>query len=184
MKEKEESKTEKKDTKKEILSWVITIGVAVVIALLIDSFIIVNASIPSGSMENTIMTGDRAMGFRLYYLFADPKRGDIIVFEYPDDESKLFIKRIIGEPGDKVEIKEGKVYINDSDVPLDEPYLKDSSDTRSFGPYQVPEDCYFVMGDNRILSGDARFWTNTYVRRDQIKGKALFRYWKGFKWLG
>ena len=165
MKEKEESKTEKKDTKKEILSWVITIGVAVVIALLIDSFIIVNASIPSGSMENTIMTGDRVMGFRLYYLFADPKR-------------------IIGEPGDKVEIKEGKVYINDSDVPLDEPYLKDSSDTRSFGPYQVPEDCYFVMGDNRILSGDARFWTNTYVRRDQIKGKALFRYWKGFKWLG
>lgn len=184
MKEKEESKTEKKDTKKEILSWVITIGVAVVIALLIDSFIIVNASIPSGSMENTIMTGDRVMGFRLYYLFADPKRGDIIVFEYPDDESKLFIKRIIGEPGDKVEIKEGKVYINDSDVPLDEPYLKDSSDTRSFGPYQVPVDCYFVMGDNRILSGDARFWTNTYVRRDQIKGKALFRYWKGFKWLG
>ena len=69
-------------------------------------------------------------------------------------------------------------------MPLDEPYLKDSSDTRSFGPYQVPEDCYFVMGDNRILSGDARFWTNTYVRRDQIKGKALFRYWKGFKWLG
>lgn len=179
-----EKEVKKRSAKREIFSWIITLGAAVVIALLIDSFVIVNATIPSGSMENTIMTGDRVLGFRLYYWFAEPKRGDIIIFDYPDDPSKLFIKRIIGEPGDTVEIIDGKVYINQSETPLEEPYLKDSSDTRSFGPYQVPEDCYFVMGDNRLLSGDSRFWTNTYVRRDQIRGKALFRYWKGFKWLG
>ena len=105
------------------------------------------------------MTGDKLIALRTFYWFEDPKRGDIVVFEYPDDPSELFIKRIIGEPGDKVEIIDGKVYINDSREPLKEDYLKEPMEG-SFGPYTVPEDCYFMMGDNRNDSLDSRFWND------------------------
>ena len=95
-KEKEESVS----TARELFQWVAAIVAAVLIALAIDNFVIVNAQIPSGSMENTIMTGDRVIGNRFAYSFSDPQRFDIIIFRYPDDESQLFIKRIIGLPGD------------------------------------------------------------------------------------
>ena len=96
----------------ELIQWSIVIISAVVLAVLINSFVIVKAQIPSGSMENTIMTGDRVFGNRLAYAFSDPDRFDIIIFRYPDDESQLFIKRIIGLPGETVEIRNGSIYIN------------------------------------------------------------------------
>ena len=167
---------EKTSVGKELFQWVLVILGAVILAFLIDTFVIVNAQIPSGSMENTIMTGDRVFGNRLAYKFSDPKRFDIIIFKYPDDESQLFIKRIIGLPGETVEIHDGNIYINGSDSPLEDVDIKEPMEG-SFGPYTVPEGCYFVMGDNRNNSRDSRYWENTFVSEDEILGKAVFRYW-------
>ena len=167
---------EKTSVGKELFQWVLVIIGAVILAFLIDTYVIVNAQIPSGSMENTIMTGDRVFGNRLAYKFSDPKRFDIIIFKYPDDESQLFIKRIIGLPGETVEIHDGNIYINGSDTPLEDVDIKEPMEG-SFGPYTVPEGCYFVMGDNRNNSRDSRYWENTFVSEDEILGKAVLRYW-------
>ena len=161
----------------------------VVIVTVVNNVVLINAKIPSPSMEKTIMTGDRIFGFRLAYginidffghnytkKFRDPERFDIVIFKYPDDESKLYIKRVIGLPGEKVQILDGKVYINDSRTPLDDSFLPEKMEG-DFGPYQVPENCYFMLGDNRNWSNDSRSWVNTYVRRDQILAKAALRYW-------
>jgi signal peptidase I len=164
--------------KDEVFSWLLTFVVAIAVALLIKNYVIINANVPTGSMENTIMPGDDLFGFRLSYLLGKPERGDIVIFKFPDDESQKFIKRIIGLPGEKVVIEDGKIYINDSEVPLEETYLKEEWVVAT-GPYEfnVPEDCYFVMGDNRNDSNDARFWDNTYVTSKEIIGKAEFVYY-------
>ncbi len=161
---------------KELLLWIAAIAAGILTAVFISNFIIVNAEIPSGSMENTIMPGDRILGNRLAYLNSDPERFDIIIFRYPDDESQLFIKRVIGLPGETVEIRDGSIYINESDEPLQDVNIKEPMEG-SFGPYTVPEDCYFVMGDNRNNSKDSRYWENTFVTKDEILGKAFFKYW-------
>lgn len=101
----------------------------------------------------------------------------------PDDESRLFIKRVIGLPGETVEIKDGKVYINDSSTPLDDSFIPEKM-TGNYGPYKVPENCYFMLGDNRNNSNDSRFWKNKFVRFDQLVGKAVVRYYPSIKWLG
>ena len=177
-KEKKEKKPkEKVDLKREILSYVILLAIVAGVVLLINTFVLINARIPSGSMEDTIMENDQIFGNRLAYSFgADPQRMDIIIFKYPDDESKLFIKRIIGLPGETVEVVDGRVYINGSNTSLDDSFCKETP-LGDFGPYTVPEGCYFVMGDNRNHSNDSRLWTNKFVRRDQIVGKAFLRYW-------
>lgn len=174
-KSKQEVPEEEFSLKREIMEWVIVICIAITIAVVLNTFIIVNAIIPSASMEPTIMTGNRIFGNRLAYINDEPKRGDIIIFRFPDNEKELFIKRIIGEPGDTVEVIDGKVYINGSDTALDEPYLK-VTPLGDYGPYEVPEGSYFVMGDNRNNSADSRFWKNTFVKREKILGKAAFRY--------
>ena len=172
-KEKEESVS----TARELFQWVAAIVAAVLIALAIDNFVIVNAQIPSGSMENTIMTGDRYFGLRISYLFEEPQRQDIIVFKFPDDESRVFVKRIIGIPGDIVEIKNDTVYVNGEQ--LEEPYLKEPMALGQNMVFEVPADSYFVMGDNRNISNDARYWNNTYVKKEQIIGKAIVKYYSG-----
>jgi len=171
------------DLKAEILSWVQIIVCAVVIALCMNTFIIANSRVPSASMETTIMTGDRVIGSRLTYkLFDDPERGDIIIFRWPDNEKILFVKRIIGVPGDTVEIRDGQVYLNGSDTPLEEPYIREPMEPEpGTMQFTVPEDAYFCMGDNRNESMDARYWHNTFVYRDKIIAKVCFRYWPGFK---
>ena len=178
---------------KAILSATKTTILSFLIAMIVVSSAIINAVIPSGSMENTIMTGDRLIGNRLAYeinlqigdkqickKLSDPKRFDIIIFKYPDDESILYIKRIIGLPGETVEVKSGNVYINNSKKPLDDSFTTKKT-IGNFGPYTVPEGSYFVMGDNRNDSNDSRFWKNTYVKFEQILGKAVFRYYPRFK---
>lgn len=175
-------KTSKKISKKknslgrELVEDVIMVLVVLVVVFLIKNFILINAQIPSGSMENTIMTGDRVFGNRLAYRFGEPERGDIAIFKYPDDESELYIKRVMGLPGDTIEIRDGLLYLNHSEQPLDEPYLKETP-TGDFGPYQVPEGCYFMLGDNRNKSHDSRFWENTFVTRENVLAKAVFRYY-------
>lgn len=161
---------------KECGQWMITIAAGILIALFISKVLIINAEIPSGSMEDTIMPGDRVVGNRLAYLTHEPERFDIIIFRYPDDESQLFIKRVIGLPGETVEIRDGKIYINGSSTPLKDVKTKEPMEG-SFGPYKVPEDCYFVMGDNRNNSKDSRYWIHTFVTDDEILGKAVFKYW-------
>ena len=175
-------KTSKKTSKKknslgrELVEDVIMVLVVLVVVFLIKNFILINAQIPSGSMENTIMTGDRVFGNRLAYRFGEPERGDIAIFKYPDDESELYIKRVMGLPGDTIKIRDGLLYLNHSEQPLDEPYLKETS-RGDFGPYQVPEGCYFMLGDNRNKSHDSRFWENTFVTRENVLAKAVFRYY-------
>ncbi len=159
---------------KEVVNTILMLLACIAIAKMINSFIIVNARVPSASMETTIMTNDRLVANRLAYVFDTPERGDIVVFEAPDDPEKLYIKRVIGTPGDKVEIVDGYLYLNDQLV--DEPYLKEPM-VGSFGPYYVPEDNYFMLGDNRNNSLDARYWRNTYVPEDTILGKAVFTYY-------
>lgn len=168
--------------KKEVISWVKTILLAAILAAVVNSFFIVNAEVPTGSMENTIMTGDRILALRTSYWFDAPQRGDIIVFRYPDDpEGKtLYVKRVIGEPGDVVEVLNGDVSI-DGEV-LKEDYIAETTQG-DFGPYIVPEGCYFMMGDNRNHSLDSRFWENKFVEEDEILGKVVLRYYKGFKWI-
>ncbi len=111
--------------KKEIISWIQIIVAAVIIALVLNNFIIANSRVPTGSMENTIMSKSRVIGSRLSYLTSDPERGDVVIFHFPDDPTGkiYYVKRVIGLPGETVNVVDGKVYINDSDTPLDEPYL-------------------------------------------------------------
>lgn len=170
----------KKSVKKEIFGYLRVIVAGIVIAVLLNKFVIINADITSESMRTTLEKGDKLIGLRLSYIFSKPERGDVIIFEYPDDGDKLLIKRVIGLPGEMVIIKDGLVYINGSEVPLEEPYAHGVS-RQDFGPYLIPADCYFVLGDNRDNSKDSRYWKNTYVTKKQIIAKALFRYNNGFK---
>lgn len=167
---------------KELWEYIKMIIFVIVVVLIVNNVLLINARVPSESMEKTIMTGDRFFGNRLAYLFNDPERFDIVVFKYPDDESQLFVKRVIGLPGETVEIREGKVYINGSDTPLDDSFTPETP-MGNYGPYVVPEDSYFMLGDNRNHSGDSRFWKQPYVEKDKIVGKAILRYFPGIKIL-
>lgn len=170
---------DKKSVMKEVLSWVVIIPIAALIAVFITRVLIIKTEIISGSMIPEMQVGDKVVGNRLAYLFKNPQRGDIVFFEYPDDESRIFVKRIIGVPGDTIVIEDGFVYLNGSETPIEEPYVF-HPDEDSFGPFEVPENCYFMMGDNRIVSNDSRKWVTTYVTRDEILGKAVFRFWPSF----
>ena len=160
--------------------------IALFISVLILRFVIVNAQVPTGSMKNTILIGDRLIGFRLSYIFDSPKRGDVIIFKYPDNEKENFVKRVIGEPGDTVKIERGIVYIND--IAIDEPYIREPMNVNAQTlEFHVPDNCYFVMGDNRNESWDSRYWTTThYVEKSKIIAKVLFKYFndeeKKFTW--
>ncbi len=168
------------EIKKEIFSWVKTILFAVVLSLVLSNFVVINAQVPTGSMMDTIMKDDRIFAFRLQYLFSEPSRNDIAVFRYPDDRKVLYVKRIIGLPGETIQIRDGKVYINDVQQPLDDSFCREAPDG-DFGPYEVPEGHYFMLGDNRNGSIDSRFWINTYVPKEDILGKVIFKYYKGFR---
>ena len=167
----------KTNWKKEVWEWAKIIVAAAAIALFLNTFIIANSRVPSGSMETTIMTGDRVIGSRLTYKFEDPERGDIAIFRFPDDEKIYYVKRIIGLPGDTIDIVDGHVYLNGSDTPLEEPYIREPMLPEAPMHFEVPEDSYFMMGDNRNYSADARRWQNTYVKKEKIIAKVLFRYY-------
>ncbi|MBR4015892.1 MAG: signal peptidase I [Anaerotignum sp.] len=166
--------------KSEVISWVKTIVLAAVLAGLVNSFIIVNAQVPTGSMENTIMTGDRIVALRTSYWFDSPQRGDVVIFHFPDDPTgkTLYVKRVIGVPGDTVQVRDGQVLLNGQ--VQEEPYIREVT-RGEYGPYVVPEGCYFMMGDNRNSSLDSRFWENKFVEKDQILGKVVMRYYQGVK---
>ncbi|GAB4295316.1 MAG: signal peptidase I [Desulfuromonadia bacterium] len=171
-----------------------SIIVAVILALIIRTFIVQAFKIPSGSMEDTLLIGDHLLVCKFFYgtkvpfidkkflPIRDPKRGDVIVFEYPEDPSKDFIKRVVGTPGDVVEGRDKKVYVNGQlyvdphEVHKESTIIpRDQNPRDNFGPITVPPDSYFVMGDNRDRSYDSRFWG--FVPSAKIKGLAFIKYW-------
>lgn len=159
---------------KEAIEWILWIGGAVIIALILRTYVFSLVIVPTGSMLDTIQLNDRLFVYKLGYTLhvQEIKRGDIVVFKYPDDRKVLYVKRVIGLPGDTIEIKDGVLYINGKLYKED--YLKEPM-IGSFGPYKIPAGHYFMMGDNRNDSHDSRFWENKYVPRDDIIGKVIFR---------
>ncbi|RLA85741.1 MAG: signal peptidase I [Deltaproteobacteria bacterium] len=164
------------------------IAVALLLALFIRAFFIQAYKIPSSSMEPTLLVGDHllvlkcAYGIRIplvgrYLLeFSRPKRGDIIVFVYPRNPKKDFIKRVMGLPGERIQVIDRKVYVNGK--PIEDPWgfwAKGAVLRPNFGPVIVPEGHYFVLGDNRDNSMDSRYWG--FVPKENILGKALIIYW-------
>ncbi len=180
--------------------WSEALIVAVVLALIIRTFLFQAFKIPSGSMLDTLLIGDHLLVNKFIYgtqlpfvddrmlVLRHPKRGDVIVFEFPGDEDKSyfkrrdFIKRVIGLPGDEIEIRDKHVFVNGELYQIPQEVHKDSqtvprmASPRDFtGPIQVPRDKYFVMGDNRDYSFDSRFWG--FVPEKKIKGMAFVKYW-------
>lgn len=153
---------------------------AFIVVFILTNFVLINANIPTGSMNDTIPTGARLFASRLHKVFGEVEYGDIVIFKYPDNNKTIYVKRAIGLPGDTVEGKDGEVYVNGEK--LDEPYIKDKID-KDFGPYIVPEDSYFMLGDNRLNSNDSRYWSDKFVEKDEVLGEALFQYYPNFKIL-
>ena len=190
-----------KRIRKEVFSWIRLIVIVLAAVFVVKQFVIVNAVVPTTSMQNLIDPGDRLIGFRLAYVFGEPQRYDVVIFKYPVDEEQNYIKRVIGLPGETVTISDGEIYIDDSTEPLDEPYLPEEWVDENDGyTFVVPEDSYFVLGDNRNVSLDARFWAEeainagladtpeeaqqyTFVKKNKILGKAIFKYWPHIKSL-
>jgi signal peptidase I len=187
----------KKSTVREYFE---SIVIAVILALFIRTFVVQAFKIPTGSMENNLLIGDHLLVNKFVFgstetwlehallPVKDIHRRDVVVFKYPEEPERDFIKRVIGLPGETVEVREKRVYINGK--PLDEPYVHyleppaapsnlheiTSFDVRErYGPVMVPPGQYFVMGDNRDNSQDSRYWG--FLPRDYIKGKALVIYW-------
>jgi signal peptidase I len=190
----EQAATKKKS---QLRDWTEALIVAAVLALIIRTFFVQAFKIPSGSMENTLLIGDHLLVNKFIYgtqlpfssdpvlAIREPERGDIIVFEFPEDKDKSyfkrrdFIKRVVGLPGDMVEIRSKNVFINGERYITPEAVYKDGNQTKgprdNMLPVKVPEDSYFVMGDNRDRSYDSRFWR--FVDRSAIKGLAFIKYW-------
>jgi signal peptidase I len=181
------------EKKRFLKEYVEPIIIAVLIALFVRTFVVQAFKIPSSSMEPTLLVGDYLLvnkfiyGTRLPFTdkkifeFKKPRRGDIIVFIYPKDRSKDFIKRVIGEEGEKVEIIQNKIYINDQRI--DDPWGHYSEKNplarylpsmERYGPVVVPKDSLFVLGDNRDNSQDSRFWG--FVTLNEVRGKAFIIY--------
>ena len=158
----------------ELKSWSRDILLAFAIAIFIVIFVVQPVKVEGTSMQPRLVDQERIFVNRFIYRFQDIHRGDVVVFWYPRDRSKSFIKRVLGVPGDQVEIRFGTVYVNGSRV--NEPYLNPAfRDIKSFRPVLVPPGHYFVLGDHRNSSNDSRSWG--FVEHDLIYGKAVFSYW-------
>lgn len=181
---KEKSLSKAKYYLRETLSWALIIVIAVLAALFITNYVIFKAVVPTGSMESTIMIDDKLIGNRL---FKNIERGDIVIFPNPDwtensgFEQEYYVKRVIGMPGETLEVRDGGVYINGA--LLKEDYLNEPMENYGAGTYVIPEGCYFCMGDNRNNSGDARFWKNKYLKKEDITAKVVFRFSPSVKWF-
>ena len=159
--------------KKWLWEMVDSIAIALILAFLIRTFIIQPFYIPSGSMYPNLQPNDKVLVNKFIYYFAEPKRGEIMVFHYPLDTKKDYIKRIVGLENGTVEVKDSQVYINGK--VLNEPYLPQGLEYGNFGPFKVPAGNYFMMGDNRPDSQDSRYWGS--LDKKLIIGKATIVFW-------
>ena len=152
---------------------VIIVGTAFVLALLIQQFVVKPFYIPSESMENTLLKGNRVLVSRFVYRFTDPKPGDVVVFHPPSSPKEDYIKRVVAVAGDTVAVRDGKLYVNG--VAKDEPYLKQQFIEGTFPATKVPPGKFWAMGDNRNQSSDSRVFGAVEVNK--ILGKAFMIYW-------
>ena len=181
-------------SKSRLREYTETIIWALALSFLIRTFIVSSFEIPSGSMEDTLLIGDYLLANKFIYgitipLTSDkvlkvrnPHRGDIVIFKFPLDPSQDFIKRVVGVPGDEIQIRDKQVYVNGikytnpHEIHSDPRIIPQGQGVRdNFGPVRVPENAYFMMGDNRDNSYDSRFWG--YVKDKDIIGEALIKYW-------
>lgn len=171
-------KTKKEKAKEELKEWFKDILFAVVVAFLVTQ-VVMPTVVKQHSMENTLMEDDYIfVGKKAYKWFGEPERGDIVIFDTDlssegNGRNKMLVKRIIGLPGDTIAIHDGKVYLNGSE--FKEEYIKDGLTNGDIDEEVIPEDCYFCMGDNRLVSRDSRDPSVGLVSFDAIKGKVLFR---------
>jgi signal peptidase I len=149
------------------------IFVALMLALLVRQFAFQSSMVYSGSMIPTMQVNDFLIVNKLVYKFREPKRSEIVLFKSPHGDKKQFVKRLIGLPGDRIEIKRGVVYINGQQLIL--PGVDVARDYSFYGPIAVPENSYFFLGDNRQFSADSRYWG--FVKEEDLIGKALFTFW-------
>ena len=194
MKSKKKSGEDVQPSKSRLRENIEAILIAVVLALFIRTFIVQAFKIPSGSMKETLQIGDHILvnkfiyGVKLPFFqttiipVKNPKRGDIIVFKFPEDSGKDFIKRVVGVAGDVIEIKDKQVFVNHKhpdhsySINTDPHIIPPGLEPRdNFGPVTVPKNSLFVMGDNRDYSYDSRFWG--FVDLQKVKGKAFIIYW-------
>ena len=187
----EEKQNEKESTSrlhpvvKTIIEYLMVVAIGALIAVFLTQVVIVNAVVPTGSMKDTISEGDRLIGLRLTYYFDSPERGDVVIFKCPEEGAnydKLFVKRVIGLPGETVKIEAGRVLIcteeNPDGTPLPENYFSEIPNFElavNNSSYPVPEGCYFMLGDNINYSHDSRFWG--VVEEDRILAKVMFKYY-------
>jgi signal peptidase I len=190
----EDNKSKKEKIKSKVQEYIEAIIIAILIALVIRTFAIQAFKIPSRSMVPTLLVGDQILvnkfiyGVKIPYLrkmiipVTNPERGDIVVFIYPNDRSKDFIKRVIGIAGDKIEIKNKRIFINDKEYSDSYGVYSDNliypgviQPRDNFGPVTVPQNSLFVMGDNRDESSDSRYWG--FVDIKDVEGKAFIIYW-------
>ncbi len=190
----QEERSRQPFTQSKIWEYAKAIITALILALIIRAYIVQAFKIPSGSMLQTLLIGDHILVNKFMYgteipftdkrvlILTKPKRGDIVVFKYPEDPSRDFIKRVIGIEGDIVEGKNKTIHVNGK--PVTEPYVQHTDSAQqyggvmqrdNFGPYLVPRDKFFVMGDNRDQSYDSRYWG--YVDLKEVRGKAFIIYW-------
>ncbi|WP_258109709.1 signal peptidase I [Alicyclobacillus sp. SP_1] len=161
---------------RKVWDWVWPIALGCAVAWGIIQWVVSFAVVPTGSMYPTIPNPCYILVNHLVTEFSPIHEGEVVVFHYPDDTKEIFVKRVIGTPGDTVYIHGGKVYVNGKVLP--EPYLHGEPTLGTFGPYHVPKGKYFMMGDNRQNSFDSRFWKpHKYVPRSYIIGSADFVIW-------
>ena len=171
--------TVRRELIEDALSWLKIVFSVLLFMLILINFVVVNAVVHHFSMENTLSDGDRIVSFRLAYLFNEPSPYDIIVFNRPPEDT-LYIKRIIGRPGDEVRIVNGNVYVNDTLTRKD---FVNGIPIGNFGPVTVPEGHFFVLGDNRNNSIDSRHWPKTFVSGEHVLGRAVFRYFPRIRFI-
>ncbi len=163
-----------------IKEWIEPVIIAVILALIIRTFIVQAFKIPTGSMMPTLIEGDRILVNKFIYKFKAPERGAVIVFVSPEDKKKDFIKRLVGLPGERIEIANGTILVNDralsEDLVIKERYYYNRGDFGVKGEAaEVPEDALYVLGDNSISSRDSRYWG--FLPKKYLVGKAFLVYW-------
>ena len=167
----------KLSTAKSAAAWAVEILIVLLVAFVLVYCAGMRVTMVGNSMESTVSDGSQILVNRFIYNVKSPKSGDVIVFlPNGNEKSHYYVKRVIGVPGDVIDIVDDKVYLNGSDTPLDEPYLAEAMNQHETYHFEVPENCYFMMGDNRNYSLDARYWQNHYISRDKMVAKVFFEY--------